>query len=313
MADTASSILLLRLQSTGSNVNLWGGYINVALQTLERASKGYQAYPVTGDATISWTNYSATNDYSVAVVKATGSPTASWTHTLPTYQMFFTLWNASGQTGTLKNSGGTGISVPNGRRALAFGDGVDIRDAAPNWLSSYATTLTNAGDIVVKATLESAIATASLPATAGTVLNSAADTTAGYHASKHTVSYSSATTTQLSGLLSAQYATSGAGGDERLALTFAPGYVGGFLPGGIQASQFTPVVGREYTCNFTSSSWTVNLSGMTTPQLEQKIKLNCYGNYPAFLLGTVNGQTNLVLDAGFSGELTYTGASWGWN
>jgi hypothetical protein len=48
MADTPSSILLLRLQSIGSNTNLWGGYLNAALQTLERASKGYQALAVTG-------------------------------------------------------------------------------------------------------------------------------------------------------------------------------------------------------------------------------------------------------------------------
>lgn len=105
--------------------------------------------------------------------------------------------------------------------------------------------------------------------------------------------YYAATTTQVDGLTTTE--------------------VGGFLPGGPKSATFIPVVGTAYNCDFSSASWTVNLSGMTTPQLEQRIKLNCFGNNPPFLLGTVNGLANLYLDAGFSGELTYTGASWGWN
>lgn len=73
MTDTPSSILLLRLQSVGSNTNLWGGYLNTGLQTLERAAKGYQALAVTGDATVSWTNYSASNDGAVASLNGLGA------------------------------------------------------------------------------------------------------------------------------------------------------------------------------------------------------------------------------------------------
>jgi hypothetical protein len=188
MADQPSSILLLRLQSTGSNLNLWGGYLNTALQTQERATKGYQAYTVTGDATISWTNYSATNDLSVAYAKLTGTPTAAFAITLPSVQHFFGSWNGTNYTGTLKNSGGTGIAVPASRRALLYGDASDIGEASPNWLSNYVVTLLNDGDIVVKKTLEQAIANANLPATSGTVLNSVSDTTAGYFTNKITVS-----------------------------------------------------------------------------------------------------------------------------
>ncbi len=312
MTDTPSPILQLRIQSVGSNVNLWGGYINTDLAMIEQAAKGYQSLAVTGDATINWANYAPANPGSCARLKLTGAPAAAAALTFPAYQNFLSVENTTLQPVTVKCSGGTGVVIPAGQTTLIYCDGVDYYNAAATIGPTQAQN-TNTYAFAQWGAVQTAIATASLPATAGTVLNSAADTTAGYHASKHTVAFSSATTTQLSGLLSAQYATSSAGGNERLALTLGPGYVGGFLPGGIQTSQFTPVVGREYTCNFTSSSWTVNLSGMTTPQLEQKIKLNCYGNYPAFLLGTVNGQTNLVLDAGFSGELTYTGASWGWN
>jgi hypothetical protein len=207
MVDTPSSILLLRLQSTGSNLNTWGGYLNTALSTSERASKGYQAYTVTGDATLTWANYSATNDFSVAMAKAGGSPTAAWTITHPSYANFFGVWNNTSYTGTHKDSGGTGIAVPAGRRSLLYNDTTDIGEASPNWLSNYATTLANNGDIVVYATLgtyvAAAIAAASISNT-GQLLNSVTDTTSGYNTTKNRMSSDSLLT----------YTTRNAGANE---------------------------------------------------------------------------------------------------
>jgi hypothetical protein len=161
VADTPSSILLLRLQATGSNTNLWGGYLNTALSTLERAAKGYQAYSATGSATISWANYSASNDFAVAFAKINSSGLAgAYTLTLPSQQAYFGAWNNTSYAGTLKNTGGTGIAIPANRRALLYGDGTDIGEAAPNWLSGYVVTLTNNGDIVVYATLSTYVASA---------------------------------------------------------------------------------------------------------------------------------------------------------
>lgn len=130
MADTPSSILLLRLQSTGSNTNLWGGYLNTALQMLEQASKGYQALVVSGDATISWTNYATGNVGACARLKLTGSPAAACTLTLPSYQNFLSVENTTSVAVTLKCSGGTGVSIAAGGRALLYCDGVDYYNAA---------------------------------------------------------------------------------------------------------------------------------------------------------------------------------------
>lgn len=188
MADTPSSILLLRLQSVGSNTNLWGGYLNTALQTLERASKGYQALAVTGSATISWTNYLATNDGAVAFLKLTGALSSAAALTFPSYNNILAVWNATGAAMTVKCSGGTGVTIPNGMRTILYCDGTDYYSAASAWLNSYQTTLTNPGDVVVKATLEQAIANANFPATAGTVLASVTDTAAGYLGTKIQVS-----------------------------------------------------------------------------------------------------------------------------
>lgn len=193
MADSASAILLVRLQSTGSNTNLWGGYINDNLEILERGSKGYQAYTVTGDATVSQSNYSKTNDYAVAAIKLNGAPAAAWTHTLPSRQHFFYAWNNSGQSGTLKASGGTGVTLAAGQRALIYGDGTDYYNAAPTVFPAGANVtmggaLTVAGQIsgvtaatsgtqaVNKTQMDAAIAAGAIPAATGAVKVDAAAT-----------------------------------------------------------------------------------------------------------------------------------------
>lgn len=316
MTDTPSTVLLTREQSTGSNVNLWGPNLITTQRQTEQAMKGIQSYAVTGDATIPWTNYATGNIGQCAVLKLTGTPSAASTLTFPGYHNWMIVPNSTGKAITIKCAGGTGVPIPTGTTAYIYSDGVDYYAAGPTTLTSYVSTLTNNGDIVVKATMEAAIAAAIAAASiavSGQVLANPTDTTPGYLGTKLTTQFSTATTTQVSGLLSLQWATVNVGGNEQKALLSAPGYVSGYLPGGTKSAQFTPVVGTEYNCDLTGSSWTINLSGMTAPQVSQRIKLNCFGNFQPFLLGTVNGLTNLLLDAGTSTELTYSSASWGWN
>lgn len=311
MVDTPSSVLLLRLQATGSNTNLWGGYLNTAMQMIEQASKGYQTQALTADTTISWTNYSTGNIGAAALLKFTGTLSSAVTVTMPAYQNFILVWNAAGAAVTVKVSGGTGVAVPNGRKSLLFCDGVDYYSAVPSW-NTDTITLTNNGDIVTKSTMETAIAAAS-GLTAPFILVSAADTTAGYYAAKTTSAMSGLTTTQVAGLTSLQLSVQNSGGNEKLLFTAGSGYVGGYLNGGTQSAVFIPVVGTEYNCDCSSAGFTVNLSGMTTPQPLQSIKINKFGAFPLFLLGTVNGATNLSVPTTEPFELKYASASWGWN
>ena len=183
MTDSASSILLQRIQSVGSNVNLWGGYVNNNLETLERASKGYQALAVTGDATVSWTNYSASNTGAVARLKLTGSLAASATLTFPAYQNYVSVNNAAGATVTIKCSGGTGVAIPNGQTSLIYCDGTDYSNAGPT-IGPTGTQNTSTYAYAQWGAVETAIANAGIPASAGTVLVSGTDTTAGYLSTK---------------------------------------------------------------------------------------------------------------------------------
>lgn len=307
MTDTPSSILLTREQSTGSNVNLWGGYLITTQRQTEQASKGYQTLAVTGDATISWTNYTTGNIGQCAHLGLTGTLSSPATLTFPAYQNFMLVHNNTGASVTIKCSGGTGVTIPNARRAFVRCDATDYVSDTPTWTSDVLT-LANAGDLVSNLQMSTAIANAALPATAGTVLNSAADMTAGYLSAKVIPQTTGLSTTQVSGLVSVQ--TQSAGGNEKLAIA---GYVGGFLNGGSKSAQFTPSIGTAYDVDCTSGGVTVNLVGMTTPQLGQEIKLNNFGNSPMFLLGTVNSLTNLLLTSPQNGVYRYCGATWGWN
>ena len=127
MPDTPSTSLLLRLQDTGDNVNLWGGYLNTALEQLEQAAKGYQEYTDNGDATVSWTNYSTANDFSAAKVKIIpGSSNAATTLTLPSYEAVMDVWNATANVVNLQTAAANAVAIPAGLECRVFCDGSNI-------------------------------------------------------------------------------------------------------------------------------------------------------------------------------------------
>jgi hypothetical protein len=171
MADAPSSILLLRLQGTGDNVNLWGGYLNTALETLERGQRGYEAVTVNGDSTVSWTNYSASNSYAVGLAKLNaGSLTASFTTTLPNYAMKTAVWNNTGHNAGVKTSGGTPITIPHNYYAHVWNDGSNV--ISPNMFVNgtvYATEGSLGNNLATRDGVSALIASASIPGAAGTV------------------------------------------------------------------------------------------------------------------------------------------------
>jgi hypothetical protein len=182
------------------------------LQTIEQANKGYQALAVTGDATISWTNYSTGNSLQYGFVKLTGTLSASATLTAPGYPNFLGVWNATGQNVTIMCSAGTGVTIPNGVRTLIYCDGTDYASAGSSWLNTSQSTLTNNGDVVVKTTLSTYVAaaiTAASIAVSGQLLNSLSDTTPGYNTSKNTMNADSLLV----------YATANSGANEQQQLS----------------------------------------------------------------------------------------------
>lgn len=240
MADSPSPVLQLRIQSVGSNVNLWGGYINTDLNMIEQAAKGYQSLAVTGDATVTWTSYATGNTGAAARLKLTGSPAGACVLTFPGYHNFISVENTTAQTITIKCSGGTGVAIPATEKAFLYCDGVDYYNAAPTRMSGKLTNVTagtTATDAVNKTQMEVAIANAALPATAGTVRNSLNDTTAGYLGGKLNLA--------VSGALSGAWSTENPTGNEKALLTLAVG-VAGYSDGGRKDAPFTAGAGSSY-------------------------------------------------------------------
>lgn len=293
MTDTASSRYGLRQQSQGSNTNSWGDdKLNEALRLLDRGSKGYQALAVTGDATLSWTNYIATNDGQCAVLKLTGSLSSVAAITVPsTGWVWDLIWNTTGQTVTVKTSAGTGIAIPNGRQVGAFCDASDVYFAAPNYIGLDITEA-NSRDLIDKAALDAAIATSTIPAATGAILISATDTTAGYIGTKIAVS----------GAL-IEVITNPTG---NALITLSVGD-GGLIDGGLKSASFTAAVGTSYTVPVGGTIVMPTASGT-----RRKIALTIAGVGISTLTGLINSLTSFPLEGNQTVYLTDYDAVIGW-
>jgi hypothetical protein len=134
MASTYSSNLKIELMGTGENSGTWGNITNTNLGTaLEQAVIGLGNPDYTSDAnlTITITDTNAAQAARALVLNVTsafGSLTATRELIVPTIQKQYIVQNntTGGQSITVKTSAGTGITVPNGRKAHLYVNGTDV-------------------------------------------------------------------------------------------------------------------------------------------------------------------------------------------
>jgi hypothetical protein len=303
MVDTPTTNYGLRTQELGSNIATWGDpNLNEVENCIDQILGKIKDIAITGDYTITSTNYVTTADNKNRGWRFTGTLTALATITVPATHTSFVVVNdtTGGFSLTVKTSAGTGITVPNGRTAWLRCNATNVLNAFPTHMgTTFVPSL--AGDPANVSFVETAIANATLPAAAGTVLVSGGDTTAGYLASKLTVGFSTATTTQLAGLLSAQIEIENAGSDEKARILMTPGYVAGYLDGGRQDTAFTASAGYAYSvvsgCTFYLPSAPTNMAKMRialfNPDANYGINPNGkkINNSTATLSGIPGGQT----------------------
>lgn len=185
-SNPASGAIGVELQTAGENLNTWGDpKLNNALQVLVNLSHGWKAWTINGNYTVSETSYATTNDTENAFIKlVAGTVSAAFNVTYPGRNKRHVVWNATSYAATIKLSATSGFTLPAGGIALVATDGVtDIYNVSPTH-AGRTTQDTASNAYALWGAVQSAIATASLPATAGTVLVSGADTTAGYLGAK---------------------------------------------------------------------------------------------------------------------------------
>lgn len=197
MADSATARKRLRKQSLGSNTNTWGDTkLNEVLDAIDQCMDGYESIALTGNLTLTTTNYTTADQAKYRVINFTGSAGAV-SVTFPSVSGWYLILNNNSGAVTCLCSGGTGVVIPAGYIALIYGNGTDMANGAPMLIPGAMTVAgqihgvtagTASTDAVNKTQMETAIATAGLPATAGTVLADSNDTTAGYLDQKITVS-----------------------------------------------------------------------------------------------------------------------------
>lgn len=187
MASTpATGAIGVELQAAGENLNTWGDpKLNNALQVLVNLSHGWKAWTINGTYTVSETNYSTTNDTENAFIKLVpGTVAAAFNVILPGRAKRLLMWNATAYAATIKLAATSGFTLPAGAFAIVATDGVtDVYNASPTHAGTT-TQSTSANAYALWGAVQAAIATAGLPATAGTVLVDGADTTAAYIGTK---------------------------------------------------------------------------------------------------------------------------------
>jgi hypothetical protein len=132
MPSSYSTNLALELMATGDKAGLWGDITNTNLGTLiEQAISGYVTQAITDGAdTVITIPNGATGVARNMFLELTGALSAARNLIVPANKKLYFIYNnttgGSGYAVTVKVSGQTGVSVPNGAKMLLVCDGTDV-------------------------------------------------------------------------------------------------------------------------------------------------------------------------------------------
>lgn len=172
MASNYSTNLKIELITTGEQAGTWGTTTNTNLGTaLEEAVVGYGNPNFTSDAdlTLTLTNSNATQVARNLVLNVTssGSLTATRNLVVPTIEKPYVVQNntTGGQSIIVKTSGGSGVTVPNGKSMFLYTDGTNVVEAITHIPVSSggtgASTFTSGGLLMGNGTSALSVASAS--------------------------------------------------------------------------------------------------------------------------------------------------------
>ncbi len=163
MAHTTS--LGLVKPAAGESAGTWGTLVNTQLtDMLEEAIAGYVSIEITGNTTLS-TNVTGTSCQSRhAIIRLTSGTLGSNSDIIvPDLAKIWIINNATsgGQTVTVKTANDAGVVIPNGKTAILYCDGADVKEAGTS----------TAGNATMGGTLDvTGATTMAAAATVGTTL-----------------------------------------------------------------------------------------------------------------------------------------------
>lgn len=140
MPSTYSN-LKIQLMTQGENNNQWGNITNTNLGTaMEQAMVGMATISsgfTTNIATLTLTNTNALQDARAVCLNVTATLTGAGTLNVPAIEKPYLIFNntSGGYALTVKVTGQTGVSVPNGKKTIVYNNATDVGDAI-SYLSS---------------------------------------------------------------------------------------------------------------------------------------------------------------------------------
>lgn len=123
MPSSATTRLSLEKIATGEAVNVWGERLNAALDRLDEAVAGMITVALTGDVSLTSTNY-VENQARYAMLKFTGS--GSFEVTIPSVAKSYRVWNACTGSVTLTTGAGATVSIDPTDVVPVFCDGSGV-------------------------------------------------------------------------------------------------------------------------------------------------------------------------------------------
>jgi hypothetical protein len=210
MSSTYSN-LKFELIATGEQSGSWGATTNTNIGTaIEQAIVG-MATLATGDftsnvATLSLSNTNALQNARALCLNITATLTAAGTINVPAIQKPYIIINNSvgGYAVTVKVSGQTGVSVPNGKRTVVYNDGTDVGNQI-NYLSTL--TLGDVTGTIVGTTATQTLTNKTITFTDNTLTGVASTSTAQALTNKDLTSGTNTFPTTLATLTGAQTLT----------------------------------------------------------------------------------------------------------
>lgn len=136
MASTYSDRLRIELITTGEQAGTWGTTTNTNLGTLlEEAIAGVASVTHNDSAAYTLTaNNGSTDEARQMILVIGGTLTANRQVVCPAKEKLYFVYNntTGGFTVEVKTSGGTGITVPNGKKMVLYCDGTNVVNAVTN-------------------------------------------------------------------------------------------------------------------------------------------------------------------------------------
>jgi hypothetical protein len=157
MASTWSDNLKIELLGIGDTN--WGNLTNNNFKwAIEDSITGYATAAFPSDADYDWaagyTNSNSSQAQRNLVINVTGSLTQTRNLVVPTIEKQYIVQNntTGSQSITVKTASGTGVTVPNGKKAHLYVDGTDVVQMVDYFVSPTLAGTTLAGDITITGT-----------------------------------------------------------------------------------------------------------------------------------------------------------------